>query len=630
MCGIAGIVYKHQNLLRDEIKIMTDTLAHRGPDGEGFYFGENFALGHRRLAIIDLSPLGHQPMIYKRGKEEYVIVFNGEIYNYIELREELRTYGYMFNTNTDTEVILAAYDMWGTECLKKFNGMWAFVIFDRRKNIFFGSRDRFGVKPFYYLNNNKVFAFASEIKALLKLPHQKLELEEEIIFDYLLLGYEEQDNSIFKGVYELYPSSAFILNLDDFSFREWRYYELAYVDKYEKFDEKQLWKYREEVKELIFNAVKLRLRSDVPVGSCLSGGLDSSTIVCVINEIIKKETVPQVGFKQNVFTATYTDKAVDESKYAEAVVKHTQTEWHQTYPTAENLINDLEDLIYYQEIPFGSTSIYAQYSVMRLAKEKGVKVLLDGQGGDELFTGYIGYYPVFYREILMNFDLKTFCNELKNIRNSPISIKNLTHIFIRNFVAHTIPDRLLAIFYLLLTNRAKYFNREFLSKFKYRIEKYVEELPKTLNQQLHQYITGKNLKTLLRYEDRNSMRFSIESRTPFADDINLIECLFKMPSTYKIHKGWSKYILREAMRGIIPEKIRLRTDKVGFATPEKNWLLSKRDFIEDILHSNNDLIKDYLSLNRLLKDYGSGKIFKEGFLLWRVINFIIWRNIYRV
>lgn len=630
MCGIAGIVYKQQNPLRNEIKAMTDTLSHRGPDGEGFYFGENFVFGHRRLAIIDLSPLGHQPMIYKRGNEEYVIVFNGEIYNYVELREELRTYGYIFNTNTDTEVILASYDMWGSDCLKKFNGMWSFVIFDRVKNILFGSRDRFGVKPFYYINNSKVFAFASEIKALLKLPYQKAELDEDILFDYLLLGYEEQDNSIFKGVYELYPSNAFILNLDDFSFREWRYYELAYIDKYEKFDEKQLWKYREEVKELIFNAVKLRLRSDVPVGSCLSGGLDSSTIVCVINEIIKKETVPQVGFKQNVFTATYEDKSVDESKYAEAVVKHTQTEWHLTYPTAEKLINDLEDLIYYQEIPFGSTSIFAQYSVMRLAKEKGVKVLLDGQGGDELFTGYTGYYPVFYREILMNFDLIKFYHELKNIKNFPVSIKNLTLIFFRNFIAQTIPDRLVAIFYLLLTNRAKYFHRDFLSKFKYRIEKYVEELPKTLNQQLHQYITGKNLKTLLRYEDRNSMRFSIESRTPFADDISLIEYLFKMPSTYKIYNGWSKYILREAMKGIIPEKVRLRTDKVGFATPEKNWLLSKRDFIEDVLNSNKELIKNYLNLDRLIRDYSSGEIFKEGFFLWRVINFIIWRDIYRI
>lgn len=626
MCGMAGIVYKNDKAGREEIKLLTDTLVHRGPDGEGFYFEKNLALGHRRLAIVDLSPAGNQPMEYKGKKGDYVIVFNGEIYNYLELKKELGDEGYIFNTHTDTEVILAAYDKWGIECLERFNGMWAFVIYDRKKDSLFGARDRFGVKPFYYVYNDRTFAFASEIKALVRLPYYKASINEDVLFDYLLLGLEEQDKSIFKDINELQPSFAFTLHLTDFSFRQWSYYRLRYRDVYERFDENRLEDYATEVKHLIYNAIRFRLRADVPVGSCLSGGLDSSTIVCVVNDIITRETVPQVGFKQKVFTASYQDREVDESGYAELVVKHTQTEWHRTYPNNEGLLNDLRDLIYYQEVPFGSTSIYAQYKVMEIARNSGVKVLLDGQGGDEIFTGYLGYYPVFFKEMFYNLDLAGVYKEFRNLNNSPASPTYVLSSVVKYVIGDLIPKSLASSLFYKTQNRAGYFNKDFLNKHRDRLASHIQQLPKTLNEQLHCYITGKSLKALLRYEDRNSMRFSIEARTPFADDINLIEYIFSLPSVYKIHEGWSKFILRESMKGILPDEIRLRRSKIGFGTPEKKWLISRREFFENLLTREKALLETYVDPKKILEEFRSGKIFRESFLMWRIINFALWHS----
>lgn len=633
MCGIAGIVYRDKNPTYEEIKLITDSIAHRGPDGEGFYFGDNFALGHRRLAIIDLSEAGKQPMEYKGRYGEYIITYNGEIYNYIELREELKRDGYHFNTHTDTEVILAAYDKWGFDCLEKFDGMWAFVVYDKKKNILFGSRDRFGVKPFYYFYNNYKFVFASEIKALIKLNDIKesIRVNQEEIFRYLVLGIENlEEEGFYKDILELFPSYAFLLNLKNFEFKRWQYYILSYNPDTGKFNNKELENYKKNVKKLIFCAVDKRLRSDVLVGSCLSGGLDSSTIVCVINELLKSKNIGSVGDIQKVFTASYEDKVVDESNWAKIVVDHTKAEWFRTFPKEEELLKDLDDLIYTQEIPFGSTSIYAQYRVMKLAKENGVKVLLDGQGGDELFTGYHGYYQTFYLELLKNFRVLDLLKEIKNLNNSPINVRYLISSLLKMFTAKTLPRDLVMLIYSIFLNRFKYINREFFNENRFIIEQTIEKLPNSLNQHLYQFITGKNLKTLLKYEDRNSMRFSIESRTPFADDRDLIEYMFKIPSVYKIHNGWSKYILRESMQGILPEQIRLRKDKIGFATPEKKWINSNKDLFISIIKENRHLLDDFLNVELVLQDFKNGSVFKEGFFIWRVINLLLWRLKFKI
>ena len=654
MCGFAGIYSKHHKINATYIQAMTDALKHRGPDDEGFLAVntkdskiyeltgedsvvsydriENFKvnadllLGHRRLSIIDLSPSGHQPMFNK--EKTIAVIYNGEIYNYIELKEELRELGHTFTSNSDTEVLVEAYSEWGENCLEKFNGMWAFVIYDKRKNVLFGARDRFGVKPFYYFNNTDYFVFASEIKALTKLPFIPLKINDEAVFDYLTSGLiESEEEGFLKGIYELKPSHSFVFNLLNSEFTKKKYYSLKYTDKWEQYEHVKSREYTWNVQQKIFSAINQRLRSDVTVGSCLSGGLDSSAIVCVINESLNKNPIRQIGDKQKVFTASYDVEHINESKWAKLVVNKTNTNWYQTFPKPDELIDDLEELVYYQDIPFGSTSIYSQYRVMKLAKENGVTVLLDGQGGDELFTGYTYFYNSFYREILRRFSLPVLLRELKNINNSPTHLSEVFSALLKSKTRKMIPS---ALSIKIINRRAfesKYINSELIDKYKQKLLQIKNIDPSNLNQSLHWQFTHTGLKTLLRYEDRNSMRFSIESRTPFADDINLIDYVFKIPSVYKIHRGWSKYLLRESMKGIVPNEIIYRTDKIGFTTPEHSWLISLKDQLREYL---TDSLGEYIEVQKLITNWEAilNAQSKIGITkIWRFINFAIWKKI---
>jgi asparagine synthase (glutamine-hydrolysing) len=654
VCGIAGI-YSKEKTEKSWILNMTNALKHRGPDDEGYLavssknkevyhligtdskvqgmeiksFNKpvNLLLGHRRLSILDTSPLGHQPM---SNKDKTIwIVYNGEIYNYIELRKELKSFGCEFRTRTDTEVLLAAYEQWGEKCLSRFNGMWSFVIYDSRKNILFAARDRFGVKPFYYFINQNFFAFASEIKAIMKLPFVRSRINPRAVFDYLVLGFEEiEEEGFFKNIFELQPSSAFTYNLFSNEFKKWRYYTLEYVDRWEKFDERNLEEYKATIKKLLVDAVTIRLRSDVPVGSCLSGGIDSSTIVCIINKLLEKDSIKQIGDRQKVFTVGYGVDAIDERKWATRVVEQTKTSWRKTIPKSEELLADMEDLVWTQDIPFGSTSIYAQYRVMKLAKESGIKVLLDGQGGDELFTGYRGYYGTYAMEILRHFDIVRFMKEWKNTANSAVDKKSLLALMIKVIGANVLPTTLKAVSLAMTTKIKNYINPHFWNKYKFRLEMIKKKAKTSLNQALHEYMTGFNLKTLLRYEDRNSMKFSIESRTPFADDISLIEYVFQIPSAYKIYKGWSKYLLREATKGILPEEIRTRKDKIGFAVPEYSWLKESKDVMREYL---TDDLGAFFNIRKVLDDWDVlvNNQSESGITsVWRFINLAIWKKIY--
>jgi len=651
MCGIAGI-FAEQFLDKRHIKNMTDTLRHRGPDDEGYLavntknkkvwhligddskvFGlhvedfkeeTNLYLGHRRLSILDPTPSGHQPMSNDDGT--LWVVFNGEIYNYIELKEELLKLGYHFKSNCDTEVLLKSYEAWGVDCLNRFNGMWAFVIYDAKKNLLFGARDRFGVKPLYFFKKSGYFAFASEIKSLITLPFLEKQINEKAVFDYVIKGLEEyQEESFFKDVYELKPSSYFIFDLNSGHLSILKYYELRFFEGFERYDDKKALEFSKDIKGLIFDAVKLRLRSDVSVGTCLSGGLDSSTVVCVINSFLNETYLNQIGDKQKVFTASYPGKNIDESKWAKIVVNSTITQWFQTFPEPEELMHDLEELVYYQDIPFGSTSIYAQYRVMELAKENGVKVLLDGQGGDELFGGYHVYYKVYLAELIKNYQFSTFFSELKHIRES--GINPITGV-LKNLLSPFFSDKLKEMFGKIKYPLLSYLSRDLLEANKERI--FIEETSNNLNEFLYRHMTYLNLKTLLKYEDRNSMRFSIESRTPFADDINLIEYMFKIPSSYKIHNGWTKYILRTSMEGVIPKEIQWRRDKIGFATPEKDWLVKNKELLKSALKGR---LKDFFEENKLLNDFDKILINQQDSSItpiWKIINFALWRKVYNV
>lgn len=657
MCGIAGILNFKESIQVSEMRIMADTLRHRGPDDEGYLAVDLKAkklysltgndskragqhvngfsgpagmfLAHRRLSIIDPSPAGHQPMC-NRDKTLWV-VYNGEIYNYIELREELKEYGHEFRTNTDTEVLLAAYEMWGEECLSRFNGMWSFVIYDRKKNTLFGARDRFGVKPFYYYYDNHYFAFASEIKALISLPSFNRKINSNAVFDYLALGLlENEEEGFFKGIFELLPSYAFTFDIDGISLKKWKYYTLDYTDVWEPFNEKKYSEYIDTTRRMIFDAVRLRLRSDVPLGSCLSGGIDSSSIVCVVNSLLNNAQLEQIGSKQKVFTACYADRSIDESTWAEEVVNKTRTEWFRTFPEPEQFSRDLEDLIYFQDIPFGSTSIYAQYRVMKLARENGLKVLLDGQGGDELFTGYSGFHTAFFLEILRNRDFPALLRELRGVNNSPANAKFILSSIIKRISLSALSEgikRNMRIKYYGRKINNQFLNSDFWETHKQRLA-LTSDIYMSLNRMLYEMMCCMNLKNLLRYEDRNSMRFSIESRTPFADDINLIEYVFKLPSAFKIHKGWSKLLLRDSMHGIIPDRIRLRKDKLGYTTPEQLWLLNNKDHLNHYLTGN---VHNYISINNIFDGWDqtiSGRKGYDSTNIWRIINFAAWKKVY--
>lgn len=545
MCGIAGIYnLKGRSVDPRDIEKMCDLLAHRGPDDEGYVFftadgfcpaggkatpaeiyrsgfkycptqplagadrRSHLALGHRRLSIIDLSTAGHQPMSNEDGS--VWVVYNGEIYNYLELRQELKGLGHVFQSDSDTEVLLKAYLEWGTACLEKFNGMWAFVIHDRRKNLLFGARDRFGVKPFYYYQDNEHFAFASEIKALVELPFYKKEINERAVFAYLVLQVEEDEpESFFKNIFDLPPAHYFIYDLNNNNFGLHRYYSLSYETKWRDYDPKTAAEHIAQAKARIFDAVRLRLRSDVPVGSCLSGGLDSSSIVSVISEL----DTDQVSHEQRAFTASF-DSPKDESKYAERVVMKTGSQWYKVHPRSSELLADLEDLVYFQDVPFRNGSTYAEYRVMKLAHEHKIKVLMNGQGGDEIFSGYPPYYIAYFAEIMKNAGPARFLKSLGELDNSPVNAKFIIGNLLKSGFSKLMPFELYASQYRSKFYIYSYLDDGFWQKHKRQLLEPKAARFNSLNAMLGYNLTRTNMKTLLRMGDRNAMRFSIEAQ-PF-------------------------------------------------------------------------------------------------------------------
>ncbi len=632
MCGIAGIISLscRSPLVPQWLQTMSDTLRHRGPDDEGFVFfdAENahcfggkdtpslvnshqssvnshyeprisnyelrttnyeYALAHRRLSILDTSALGHQPMSDRSGR--YWICFNGEIYNYQEIRQELISLGHHFVSNSDTEVIIQSYIHWGSACVERFNGMWAFAIYDRQTQTFFCSRDRFGVKPFYYFRNEDFFAFASEQKALLTLPFVEKKLNEEAVFDFLVLGNTEQHvESFFKGILEL--KAGHNLYIQNGNLKIEKYYQLAYTSAFGSFSEATAQSHSTRVKELLEDAVRLRLRSDVPVGACLSGGIDSSALVCVANSM-------RTGSEPfHVFTAVYPGQEVDESAWARKVVKATATDWHTIETKPEDLLQQYADVIYSQDIPFFGSSTLSQYKVMELIGLTGVKVTLDGQGADELFSGYPNHFYTSAMHDLCHF-------EAGNLRMLDRAESNAAQNLLRFMARKSFINMPFGIGYKYLKN-SKYdfqlLDSAFWNKYQDRYYAQKRVSVQNLNEVLHHEYTGGQLQYLMRTADRNSMRHSVESRVPFADDHRLAEYVFSIPSAYKLHNGRSKYLLRQSMKGIIPEEIRQRWDKKGFATPEYRWFKSLKNELKELVGEN---LEPFVNVGQLRKDWDS-------------------------
>ncbi|MBI3502054.1 MAG: asparagine synthase (glutamine-hydrolyzing) [Bacteroidetes bacterium] len=673
MCGITGIINLKGEVtdMHRCVQAMTDTLRHRGPDGEGFLFQSDseiisaygkdtpsavissslnyspdvsienisqknfqFVLGHRRLSIIDISAAGHQPMCDVQKK--IWIVYNGEIYNHIELREELKQKGFSFRTNTDTEVILQSYLHWDSDCVNHFNGMWAFVIFDSRKNILFGSRDRAGVKPFYYYKDEKVFAFASEQKALLKLPYVKTSINRKAAAEFLagdIQYIELGEENMFKNIFEIMPAQNFEMDLHSKKIRKWNYYSLKANTNFSSFNENKFLEYRNETEKLFTDAVKLRLRSDVPVGSCLSGGIDSSAIVSVMGKLISSGEKVNLGDKLNVFTLKFDEKEIDESHWAKFVVEQTNAEWNLVSPTARELLKDFQDLNYAQDIPVCSTGTYGQFQLMKRAKEKGIKVILDGQGGDELFGGYLSYAVVFWNELLRKFRFGNFISEVSANGKSFFNLKEIAKNFLRqNFISKLPP----AVRQSIYQTRYKHYNylspdviAEYLNGGEMQSEMFVKK-SKDVNEALLKDFVNARLKMYLKYEDRSSMWHSIEARTPFADDHRLAEYVFSMPGSYKIHNGITKYLLREAMKSYLPKEIKERKDKLGFVTPIDKWMTEIKNDCMDLL---DDSVKDFIDVKKIKSNpeiFFSIANHADGVRVFRIISFAVWKKLFNL
>jgi asparagine synthase (glutamine-hydrolysing) len=654
MCGIAGICALGEGISPSAIGPAIEAIRHRGPDDEGYIAydtttrsvarfrgsdsltkqfphirsaqreSRGVVFGHRRLSIIDPTLSGHQPMSYDDGR--YWIVYNGEIYNYVELRRVLETMGYAFSTATDTEVILASYAEWGCACLSRFIGMWSFALLDTETQVVFMARDRFGVKPFYYAWDGRTFAFASEIKALLRLTWVKPTLNEAKAYDFLMWGIlRSSQETFFNGISELELSHCLTLDLRTATLVDSQYYSLPSTDDTGRFEARQFTAYVQGVRERLRQAVQIRLRADVPVGSCLSGGIDSSAIVCGIADTLRDQHLPHVGDAVRVFTACYEDQQVDERRYAAEVVRTTGSQWLQTFPTGNDFWRDLDRVIDAQDEPFGGPSIYAQYRVMRLAKESGVSVLLDGQGGDELFAGYPSCYAPFFLELVERGSWAEAFGQWNGLSNAPIGRRALLGQLVTHLAIRELPSALRGLMARQIMGEGRFLERDFINRHLKRDRQLAERASVSLNTFSSQLLTTYSLPLLLRHEDRNSMAWSIEARTPFVDDHPLTEYVTAIPSVFKIRNGWSKALLREAMRPALPAAIYSRRDKLGFATPESAWL---RLLDEDLLRTvcGDSRFVNWEALRESLPMIALRSSKRTVYNVWRLLIFSVWRQ----
>ncbi len=531
MCGILMVYDKKRKIEKKEIVKLRDFMIHRGPDDAGIFVDEqeNIALAHRRLSILDLSAAGHQPMTI----DENYIVFNGEIYNYVELAQESKIS--LQSNHSDTFVLLNLLNKYKEKILNNLNGMWGFVYYDTFNKELLISRDRFGKKPLYYYEDENVFIVSSEIKPILYSKYYKKEINQNAVNEYLKTGLVDGlEETFFKGI-KRFPSAHYgIYDLKEKRFKIIRRYYSIEESIYEVSDneEENIAKF----KELFFDAVKIRLRSDVEVGTCLSGGLDSSSIYCVASEISDKPI--------QSFSSRFKEEGYDEGYFIDKVIQKYPGKNHFVFPEYDNFEEKLRKIIYYLEEPSKAMGVYPQWHVMELAS-KHLKVLLDGQGGDEILAGYDPYYVSFLADIK---------NPIKFF-SEVLAIVDKKGVGILKFLAKGTLGR-------YLKGKKEFQNSYLATKLLYDV--YRDMLP-----------------ALVKYEDKIGMAFSIEARMPFLD-YRLVNFVFSLENKYKIRNGWNKWILRKAMKGILPDEVTYRKDKKGFPTPF-NKILEKNKHLEKFI-----------------------------------------------
>jgi len=579
MCGIGGIInFNKKQVQEEKLELMISKMHHRGPDSQGKYCKNNIGLCHVRLSIIDLSSSGHQPMF--SYDDRFCIVFNGEIYNYLELKEEIGDYNY--KTNTDTEVIFAAYQKWGTACLDKFNGMWSFALFDQKENKVFMARDRYGIKPFYYYQNEETLIFGSSIKSILSVIPESPQEDSQKIYEYFLYNITDHTEQTFiKQVKKVQPGHFLELDLHSNSISNLKWYDLQQRISLPLSGSDDFLK-------TMTSSINLRLRSDVPVGVCLSGGLDSSTIVSLLVKEFNRGDI-------HTFSAVYGKNIKgDESNFIKLFENWLQN-IHYIKPNENTLRNDIEDFLETHIEPISGLSPYSQYKVFEEAT-KYVTVVLDGQGADEYLAGYDHFYATYHRELFRKLKWLSLINEIF------LNIKNGYHKKTAQY----------SVFYALpismkdrLANRKLGWLKEDFYQTNSKVSKIGKILydPKSVHDSMFQYFMYK-LESLLKYEDLNSMRFSIESRVPFLD-YRLVEGVLAMPTNKIINKSTTKVILREAIKNIVPDEIRQRRDKVGFDNPAGQWLKSKKmnDLVQDVIHSQLISNCGYFNVQQINRKY---------------------------
>ncbi|WP_434782187.1 asparagine synthase (glutamine-hydrolyzing) [Ferrovum myxofaciens] len=566
MCGICGyfdIVGQRQL----DLKAMALSIAHRGPDDSGLYEVPGMGLGHRRLSILDLSSAGHQPMMSIDGG--LTIVFNGEIYNYIELREELAGIGHQFRSHTDTEVILAAYAQWGADCIKRFNGMWSFVLWDRNKKTLFCSRDRFGVKPFYYLYKDGMFVFGSEPKAILAALPAERKPDWGTLHKYLTKGnVMNGDRSFYESIQLLLPAHNLFVSSDGIqSVRFWNYPDfnpdiaaLPTAELAEKF------------RALFLDSVKLRARSDVEVGTTLSGGLDSSAIVAAFKNIYPDQP-------HRSYSAIFSSEDYDESEYIDAVVEAYGLDATKIEQTSDNLLSDLRKMVWHLDSPLISPAIIPLHRILKDARSKGTIVLYDGQGADEILAGYDNqFYPAYVHSILRGFSGgRTFLAVLDDFKYALAGMTRTRAKWMGRYLApwaHGLYRKAVAADAVLTPEFRRKGQPEVQSSRRY---------DDPLNETLYRAHSDVILPSLLHYGDAVSMASSVEYRLPFMD-YRLVEFAFSLPTQEKISKGYTKHILRSATEGMLIDKVRLRRSKNGFSTPMRRWILEQPDVMDVLLN----------------------------------------------
>lgn len=608
MCGISGYYSNKVKINLDKFYSGHLKLSHRGPDDEGFVARDNdgnmvflkgkdtviefknlkdilnfedtlFIFGHRRLSIIDLSYMGHQPFVY----DNLYLTYNGEIFNYLELREELELNGYIFETNSDTEVFLKAYHCWGIEAFKKFNGMWAAAIYNHDEKNIVLTRDRFGVKPLYYVIHNGALIFGSEIKFIAHFL-DKLEAEEEAVNDFLKANLIDHNNKTFyKNIFQL-EAGMYALCDSNINLKIYSYWDLVP----EKIDK--------NTKQAIINAIKLRIRSDVPIGTLLSGGIDSSLITGVL--------VKDFNMRLSTFSAIFdTEEKFDERDLIKINVKQFNTDHHYIVPEIGDFEKDLDDLIYTNEIPVRSFSVYAQYCIYRYIKNNtNIEVLLNGQGADEIFSGYSDHIYYYLASLITKFDIIHFVKEYFIAINNGCNTLSLSVRIIKIIIKH------------LCGFKYNKFNDIFLNK-------------------LYKDLSYSALKEYLHYDDRNSMRFSIETRVPYLD-FNLVKHAFGLNNSKKICNSITKKILREIGADYIPKEILRNTKKMGFISPQEMWQKKDLAFLLDKAFNaiSQEGLFVFLDTQDILNKYNKYKdgIFKDWHYIWRVFVLYRWKKIWKI